>query len=47
MAVAGIAKPQAFFAMLRDAGLQLEQTMSLPDHHDFSAHPIEHGRHGR
>ncbi len=41
MAVAGIAKPQSFFAMLRDAGLQLEQTMSLPDHHDFRAHPIE------
>ena len=41
MAVAGIAKPQSFFAMLRDAGLQLEQTMSLPDHHDFGAHPIE------
>jgi tetraacyldisaccharide 4'-kinase len=40
-AVAGIAKPQSFFGMLRDAGLQLEQTMSLPDHHDFRAHPIE------
>lgn len=40
-AVAGIAKPQAFFAMLREAGLQLQQTLSLPDHHDFSAHPIE------
>jgi tetraacyldisaccharide 4'-kinase len=40
-AVAGIAKPQAFFAMLRDAGLQLEQTVSLPDHHDFRAHPVK------
>jgi tetraacyldisaccharide 4'-kinase len=41
VAVAGIAKPQSFFAMLRDAGLRLEQTMSLPDHHDFRAHPVE------
>lgn len=40
-AVAGIAKPQAFFAMLRDAGLQLEQTVSLPDHYDFRVNPIE------
>ena len=40
-AVAGIAKPQAFFAMLRDAGLRLEQAVALPDHHDFRAHPIE------
>jgi tetraacyldisaccharide 4'-kinase len=42
-AVAGIAKPQAFFDMLRDAGLRLEQTVPLPDHHDFRAHPIEPG----
>ncbi|NPC54293.1 tetraacyldisaccharide 4'-kinase [Caenimonas sp. S4] len=40
-AVAGIAKPEAFFAMLREAGLQLEQTVSLPDHHDFRAHPVK------
>jgi tetraacyldisaccharide 4'-kinase len=35
-AVAGIAKPDAFFAMLRAEGLQLTQTISLPDHHDFA-----------
>lgn len=40
-AVAGIAKPQAFFTMLRDAGLQIEQAVALPDHHDFRAHPIQ------
>lgn len=39
-AVAGIAKPQAFFAMLREAGLQLAQTVPLPDHHDFGANPL-------
>jgi tetraacyldisaccharide 4'-kinase len=38
-AIAGIAKPQAFFAMLREAGLQLAQTLPLPDHYDFSANP--------
>jgi len=35
MAVAGIANPEAFFAMLRARGLALEKTVSLPDHHDF------------
>jgi tetraacyldisaccharide 4'-kinase len=34
-AVAGIAKPQAFFDMLRRQGLTLERTLALPDHHDF------------
>ena len=37
--VAGIARPDAFFAMLRSAGLQLEQTLALPDHHDFRTDP--------
>lgn len=32
IAVAGIAKPQAFFDMLRAAGLQLERTLAMPDH---------------
>jgi tetraacyldisaccharide 4'-kinase len=36
-AVAGIAKPEAFFAMLREQGLQLAHTTALPDHHDFTA----------
>ncbi len=40
MAVAGIAQPEAFFDMLRAAGLKLESTLSLPDHYDF--HDIEH-----
>ncbi len=31
-ALAGIAKPQAFFDMLRARGLQIESTLSLPDH---------------
>ena len=35
VAVAGIARPQPFFEMLRRAGLQLSQTVALPDHSDF------------
>lgn len=35
-ALAGIANPQAFFGMLADAGLILEATIALPDHHVFS-----------
>ncbi len=35
VALAGIANPQAFFDMLSDKKLQLEQTIALPDHHDF------------
>jgi len=31
-AVAGIARPDAFFAMLRNAGLTLAHTIALPDH---------------
>ena len=34
-AVAGLAKPQAFFQMLRQAGLELGHTLALPDHHDY------------
>ena len=34
-ALAGIANPESFFAMLRQAGLLLERTMPLPDHHRF------------
>ena len=36
LAVAGIAKPQAFFSMLQERGLLLAHTMALPDHYDFS-----------
>jgi tetraacyldisaccharide 4'-kinase len=41
-AVAGLARPEAFFEMLRHAGLQLASTTALPDHHDYQnwpAHP--------
>ena len=37
IALAGIATPSAFFSMLRSLGLQLQKTVSLPDHHDFQA----------
>lgn len=35
IALAGIANPSAFFDMLKGRGLQLAQTVSLPDHFDF------------
>ena len=34
-AVAGLARPEAFFTMLRQSGLTLAHTQALPDHHDF------------
>jgi tetraacyldisaccharide 4'-kinase len=37
IALAGIANPSAFFSMLRQQGLQLQQTIALPDHYDFDA----------
>jgi tetraacyldisaccharide 4'-kinase len=39
VAVAGIARPESFFAMLREQGLQLAQTIELADHHAFDATP--------
>lgn len=36
-ALAGIARPEAFFAMLRDQGLTLSSTLPLADHADFAA----------
>jgi tetraacyldisaccharide 4'-kinase len=36
VAVAGIAQPQKFFAMLRADGLALTQTIALPDHYSFA-----------
>ncbi len=33
-ALAGIAQPEAFFALLRQRGLHLEHTLALPDHAD-------------
>ena len=35
IAVAGTARPDDFFSMLRARGLHLEQTLALPDHFDF------------
>ena len=35
VALAGIANPQNFFALLRAAGLELAQTIALPDHFSF------------
>jgi tetraacyldisaccharide 4'-kinase len=34
-AMAAIAEPEAFFNMLRQRGITLQQTLALPDHHDF------------
>lgn len=36
VAVAAIAKPEAFFQMLRERALVPQQCIALPDHHDFS-----------
>ncbi|MES3001578.1 MAG: tetraacyldisaccharide 4'-kinase [Pseudomonadota bacterium] len=38
-ALAGIAKPDAFFEMLRAAGLHVERTVPLADHHPFDIDP--------
>ena len=37
VAVAGIARPEAFFDMLRAGGLTLHDTVALPDHYDFNS----------
>ena len=43
LALAGIAQPEAFFAMLRALQLPLAETLALPDHYDFdSAQSIFH-----
>jgi len=39
IALAGIARPQAFFDMLTARGLVLAETRALPDHHDFESYP--------
>lgn len=38
-AVAAIARPERFFAMLREQGLQLERAVELPDHDTFATMP--------
>ena len=37
LALAGIANPEAFFAMLRHAGLNLAETLALSDHYNFDS----------
>ena len=39
LALAGIAKPEAFFAMLRARGLDLAETRAHPDHYTFDSYP--------
>jgi tetraacyldisaccharide 4'-kinase len=41
-AIAAIAKPEAFFSMLRNSGLDLTETAAFPDHHDFLRGPAIH-----
>lgn len=38
MALAAIARPEAFFAMLRATGLTLARVLALPDHNDFKSY---------
>jgi tetraacyldisaccharide 4'-kinase len=38
-AAAAIARPERFFTMLREQGLNLEITVALPDHHGFDPMP--------
>jgi tetraacyldisaccharide 4'-kinase len=40
LALAAIAKPEIFFAMLRAKGLNLAHTLALPDHYDFSGYKV-------
>jgi tetraacyldisaccharide 4'-kinase len=40
LAVAAIANPEAFFAMLRQRGLTLAATLALPDHDRFDGEPF-------
>jgi tetraacyldisaccharide 4'-kinase len=37
IAVAGIAQPEAFFSMLHERGIPLNETIALPDHYDFDS----------
>ena len=40
LALAAIAKPEAFFTMLRAQGLPLARTLALPDHYDFVLYKV-------
>ena len=44
MAVAAIAKPDNFFAMLRAQGLTLARTVALPDHYDYDSWSSDEAR---
>ncbi len=37
LALAGIAKPEAFFSMLQQSGLTTFETLALPDHYNFNS----------
>ena len=41
VAVAGIAHPERFFDMLRNAGWNTRDAMSLPDHHNYTKADVE------
>ncbi|MFD4840595.1 tetraacyldisaccharide 4'-kinase [Achromobacter sp. NPDC058515] len=40
-AAAGIGNPERFFTTLRAAGITLETTLALPDHHDYAVTPFQ------
>jgi tetraacyldisaccharide 4'-kinase len=40
-AVAGLARPEAFFVMLRQASLKLASTTALPDHYNYQDWPAQ------
>lgn len=40
IAFAGIARPEKFFASLRDGGCDVAETISFPDHHPYSAEEL-------
>lgn len=40
-AAAAIGHPERFFGMLRHQGLDLQQTLALPDHHAFETSPFQ------
>jgi tetraacyldisaccharide 4'-kinase len=40
-AVAAIGRPERLFAMLRASGLELSNTLPLPDHHDYADSPLD------
>ena len=42
LAFAGIGRPQKFFDMLTQSGLQVERAVPFPDHHDFTASELVH-----